>query len=141
MTEKGRKNPRETSRARREPSRTLRIGIASVSEMKARTLAIARGELKSKPDDPKVWMTSAETFGKILSGKNKELLDQIRRQRPASLQALSEMTGRKVPSLSRTLKTMERYGLVTLERGERGKIRPIVPFEKIDVTMELGREK
>src|ERR1019366_7917483 len=32
----------------------LKIGIASYGEVKARTLAIARGELKPKPTDPKV---------------------------------------------------------------------------------------
>ena len=65
---------------RRSRSKTLRIGIASVSEMRARTLAIARGELKPKPDDPKVWVPSLETIGKILSRRNKELLEQIRKR-------------------------------------------------------------
>jgi predicted transcriptional regulator len=124
--------------ARAASDRTLRIGIASVSEMRARTLAIARGELKPKSDDPKVWMPSAETFGKILSGKNKELLDRIRSERPSSLQALSEITGRKVPSLSRTLKSMERYGLVMLERGAHGRIRPVVPYDELDLKIQFG---
>ena len=32
--------------------KTLRIGIAPLSEMRARTLAVARGELKLGPDEP-----------------------------------------------------------------------------------------
>ena len=32
---------------------TLKVGIASYEDMKARTLAIARGELRPKPGDPK----------------------------------------------------------------------------------------
>ncbi|WP_147707699.1 MarR family transcriptional regulator [Microvirga massiliensis] len=137
LASKAREVAARPARAGKRPAPTLRIGIASVSEMRARTLAIARGELKPKPDDPKVWMPSPETFGKILSSKNRELLERIRNQKPASLQDLSSMTGRKVPSLSRTLKTMERYGLVTLERGERGKIRPVVPFEKVELAVNL----
>ncbi len=34
--------------------KTLKVGIASYEDMKARTLAIARGELRAKPGDPKV---------------------------------------------------------------------------------------
>jgi hypothetical protein len=34
--------------------KTLKMGIASYGTMKARTLSIARGELKPKPGDPKV---------------------------------------------------------------------------------------
>jgi predicted transcriptional regulator len=134
------KSPGELERrAKKAPRahRTLRIGIASVSEMRARSLAIARGELKPKPTDPKVWFPSAEALGKVLSGKNKDLLDRIRREHPASLQDLSEITGRKVPSLSRTLRTMEKYGLVSLERGPRGSIRPSVPYDEVDVRISL----
>lgn len=120
--------------------RTLRIGVATVEEMKARTLAIARGDLKPGRDEPKVWVPSMEALGKILSGRNTDLLDRIRRQNPPSLQALSELTGRAVPSLSRTLRTMQRYGLVTLERGAHGRVRPVVPYERVDVTLEIGTD-
>lgn len=118
--------------------RVLRIGIASVSEMRARTIAIARGDLKPSPTDPKVWIPSAEAAGKILSSKNVELLDHIRRSRPASMQALSLSSGRKVPSLSRTLRLMEKYGIVKLQPGERGALRPEVPFDELDLRIKLG---
>lgn len=36
--------------------------FASYEEMKARSVAIARGLHKLAPDDPKVWFTSAEAF-------------------------------------------------------------------------------
>jgi predicted transcriptional regulator len=38
----------------------------------------------------------------------------------ASLDELSRITGKAKSNLSRTLKTMAGYGLVRLERGERG---------------------
>jgi len=37
--------------------KTLKIGIASLEEMKKRTIAIARGEMKPAKDDPKAWFT------------------------------------------------------------------------------------
>ena len=47
--------------------RTLRVGIASYEQMKARTLAIARGKYKPAAGEPKVWFTSAESFARVLS--------------------------------------------------------------------------
>ena len=56
---------------------TLKVGIATYGDMKARTLAIARGELRPTADDPKVWFTSPEIFAKLLSKRNCALLAQI----------------------------------------------------------------
>ena len=38
------------------------IGIASLTEMEARTRKVARGELKLPPDEPKLWFTSIEVM-------------------------------------------------------------------------------
>ena len=63
--------------------KTLKIGIASYEDMKMRTMAIARGELKPKPGDPKVWFRSTESFAKVLSNKNRALLATIAAAHPA----------------------------------------------------------
>jgi len=103
---------------------TLRVGITTVEQYKQRTLAIARGELKLDPADPKVWFSSIESFAKVLSKRNRELLRVIAETKPDSLQELAERTGRAKSNLSRTLKTMEHYGLVQFEHG-KGRTRPI----------------
>jgi len=118
--------------------KTLKVGIASYEAMKARTLAIARGELQPKASDPKVWFTSPESFAKLLSNKNRALLAVIADTHPASLHELAERTGRAPGNLSRTLRTMERYGLVRLHKGERGMVRPEVPFRDIQLEMSLS---
>ncbi len=61
----------------RHDMKTLKVGIASYEDMKARTLAIARGELRAKPEDPKVWCTSPESFARVLLRRNSALLAQI----------------------------------------------------------------
>lgn len=71
-----------------------RVGIASYEAMKARTLAIARGELRPALTDPTVWFTSPENFAKVLSDRNRALLAQIADTHPASLQELTALTGR-----------------------------------------------
>ena len=118
--------------------KTLKIGIASYDDMKARTIAIARGKLKPKPGDPKVWFTSTESFAKVLSQKNRALLSTIADTHPVSLQELADRTGRKTSNLSRTLKTMEHYGFVRLHRGERGRIRPEVPYRSISLELPFS---
>lgn len=118
--------------------KTLKVGIASYADMKARTLAIARGELQAKPADPKVWFTSPESFAKLLSNRNRALLAQIADTHPASLHELAASTGRTPGNLSRTLRTMERYGLVLLHKGERGRLRPEVPYRDVRLEMTLS---
>lgn len=115
---------------------TLHIGIASYEQMKARTMAIARGELRPGPDDPKVWFTSMDSLAKVLSEDNRALLRQIAETRPVSLDELAKESGRKKSNLSRTLKTMAGFGLVELDRGERGRISPRVTFDKL--VLEIG---
>jgi predicted transcriptional regulator len=120
---------------------TLRVGIASYDEMKALTLAIARGQRKLGPREPRVWFPSTESFAKVLSAGNRELLRVIAKEAPGSLDELAALTGRKKSNLSRTLKTMANYGLVRLERGERGRIAPKVVHERIELELPLlGRE-
>jgi predicted transcriptional regulator len=118
-------------------TRALKVGIASIEDMKKRTMAIARGRLKPAKDDPKIWFTSPESFAKVLSNKNRALLNLIAATQPDSLQTLAASTGRQTSNLSRTLRTMERYGFVRLHRGARGKIRPEVPYREITLTLPL----
>ena len=58
---------------------------------------------------------------------------------PESLARLAELTGRRKSNLSRTLKTMERYGFVRLSHGPRGSVIPRVPYQKISLTLPLSR--
>jgi predicted transcriptional regulator len=118
---------------------TLKVGIASYDEMKARTLRIARGEQRVARDAPKVWFTSTESFAKLLSANNRELLRVIDEHAPGSLEELAQMTGRAKSNLSRTLKTMEGYGIIRLERGERGRVKPRVVADRVELDLPLTR--
>jgi predicted transcriptional regulator len=118
--------------------KTLKVGIATYDEMKARTLAIAKGQLKPKASDPKVWFTSPESFAKLLSNRNRALLGVIAETRPESLSQLATATGRTAGNLSRTLRTMERYGIVRLHKGARGVVRPEVPYRDVQLEMTLS---
>ena len=120
---------------------TLRVGIASYKEMKAMTLAIARGQRKLASHEPRIWFPSTESFARVLSAGNRDLLRLIAEKAPGSLEELSQLTGRKKPNLSRTLKTMANYGLVRLVRGSRGRIAPKVAHHRIELDLPLLRKE
>ena len=120
---------------------TLRVGIASYDEMKAMTMAIARGQRKLAPREARVWFPSTESFAKVLSAGNRELLRIISEKSPGSLDELAELAGRKKSNLSRTLKTMANYGLVRLERGAKGRIAAKVLHDRIELELPLGRKE
>jgi predicted transcriptional regulator len=117
--------------------KTLKVGIATYEDMKARTVAIARGVRRVSPDEPKVWFTSTESFAKVLSAGNRDLLRIIAETAPGSLDELVQITGRAKSNLSRTLKTMAGYGLIRLERGQRGRIAPKVVYDRVELDLPL----
>ena len=117
--------------------KTLKIGIANYGRMRMRTLEIARGDLKPSKGEPKVWFTSVESFARVLSQRNCELLELIAREQPSSVTELAELAGRKKSNLSQTLKTMSQYGLVELRRGGRGTVVPRVPYDQVTLDVSL----
>jgi predicted transcriptional regulator len=116
---------------------TLKVGIATYEEMKARTMRIARGKHRVGAGEPRIWFTSTESFAKVLSAGNRALLRIIADKAPASLDELAKLTGRKKSNLSRTLRTMEGYGLVRLVRGRRGRIAPTVAYDRVALDLPL----
>ena len=117
--------------------KTLKVGIAGYDQMKARTMAIVRGEYKPGKDEPKVWFTSVESFAKVLSQHNLELLSLITRMQPGSLTELAALSGRKKSNLSRTLKTLSQYGFVELKEGRRGTLVPRVSYDQVRLDVSL----
>ena len=116
-------------------SKTLYVGIMSKQEYIKRTIAIAKGEYTPKKNEPKVWFESMKSMAQVLSNENQALLKTIVTERPRSITELEAMTGRKKSNLSRTLKTLERYGIVELVKEKR-RVMPIV--KATDFRIEFG---
>jgi predicted transcriptional regulator len=118
--------------------KTLLVGIAGYQRMKERTLDIVRSKYKVARGEPKIWFTSIESFARVLSDSNRELLKMIHDQQPDSLAELAELSGRQKSNLSRTLKTMAQYGLVNMKRGPKGRLAPRAPYSNIKLDMSIG---
>jgi predicted transcriptional regulator len=117
--------------------KTLTIGLASLDEIKQWTLDVAKGKRKITNNDPKIWFTSIESLAMVLSNENRELLNIIATYSPRSLKQLAEFSGRHESNLSRTIKTMQQYGIVNLvSSGGKEKI-PVVVYEQLQIKVSL----
>lgn len=116
-------------------TKILNVGIMSREAFRNRTIGIARGEYVPKKDEPKVWFASIKSMAQVLSAENQTLLKLIVEKKPQSITELEALSGRKKSNLSRTLKTLERYGIVSLKKEDR-KIVPVV--EATEFRVEFG---
>jgi predicted transcriptional regulator len=80
---------------------------------------------------------SLESRGGYTRDGNRELLRAIAEQALGPLDELARITGKARSNLSRTHRTMEGYGLVRLERGERGRITPKVMHDRVELDLPL----
>jgi predicted transcriptional regulator len=114
----------------------ISIGILPQEQMRARALSIAKGELKRKPGDPKIWFTSMRSLAEVLSDENRALLKVISDMHPDSIASLAALTGRSSSNLSRTLKTMSNYGLVEMQPINLKQFRPVAKATSFRIVAE-----
>jgi predicted transcriptional regulator len=119
-------------------TKVLRVAIAPREAIIRYTRDIVAGRRRRAADDPDVWFTSVESFAKVLSEKNRALLALIAERKPDSIDALAAASGRAKSNLSRTLRTMERYGLVRLEKGAGRKLRPTLTFARVELSLKVA---
>ena len=112
--------------------KAVKIGIMPQEQIRARVMAIARGEVKARAGDPKIWFTSMKSLAEVLSDDNRALLKVIRDTKPESVTSLAAATGRTPGNLSRTLKTMSNYGIVEMRR-EKKLVRPIAKATEFQI--------
>lgn len=110
----------------------IKVGIMSADKFQQRVLDIAAGRYTPQNNEPKIWFHSLKSLGEVLNENNSRLLCLIQKSRPASLKDLASLSGRQASNLSRTLKTLERYGIVELVK-EHKLLRPIVRATNFEI--------
>ena len=116
-------------------TRVMKVGIISREDYVKRTIAMAKGKYKPRKDEPDIWFESLSSMSQVLSSDNQKLLKLIIEQKPGSLAELEKLSDRKKSNLSRTLKTLEKYGIVALPKKE-GRLIPKV--KATDFKVEFG---
>jgi len=115
--------------------KVVKVGIISRENYRERTIAIAQGDYSPKKGEPKIWFESLRSMAQILGSKNQALLKIIIEKKPRSLSELEQISGRKKANLSRTLKTLERCGVITLNRDKN---RMVPTVRATDFKVEFG---
>jgi len=114
--------------------KTLKIGIMPKEQYQKRVVNIAAGKYKPKSGEPKIWFSSMKSMAEVLSDNNIRLLRLIADKEPDSIKSLAEISGRKPGNLSRTLHTMERYGIVDLKKSSDSKqIKPVAKATQFSI--------
>src|SRR4051812_22236322 len=121
-------------------------------EFKDYTLAVARGERRVDPSEPKVWVeriepdngvgegvqfASLEAGAKLLSAKNRALLRTIAERQPKSVTELAVLTGRAEQNVLRTLNKLAAAGIVRLDKGDGRARRPVLAARKVHFEIDL----
>jgi len=79
-----------------------------------------------------IWFDSLKSVANVLSKENQQLLKVIAEQQPQSVTELATLTGRAVSNVSRTLKTLDKLGIVCLTRVS-GLVKPTIKFRSFIV--------
>lgn len=120
--------------------KVLAIGIMPWEQSKERVLAIAGGDYKPLPNEPKIWFTSMESLSEVLNDDSRALLDLITKAQPKSILTLATLAGMEPSELLRTLKTLSHYRIVEL-RSEHNLVRPIVRANAFRIAEYTFRNK
>jgi predicted transcriptional regulator len=115
----------------------LKIGIMPRDQFQKRVLDIASGKVIPARGEPKIWFSSLKSLSAVLSENNVRLLKLIDEHQPETLSELALLSGREPSNLSRTLKTLERYGLVELKKKQRS-LKPIAKATIFDIQYAIA---
>ena len=110
----------------------LVIGIASSQYIRQRTVDIAAGRLVPKKADPKIWVSSMESIGRLLSKDNYAMIEAIRQHHPQTISELAKLVNREQANVSRSLSRMADFHLVDLVETN-GKKQPQVNWDEISI--------
>ena len=121
-------------------------------EFKKFTLDVVKGKRKVDPNEPKVWVESAdpanagvreiqfhslEAGAKLLSAKNRALLRLIAERHPRSVSELAMLAGRAEQNVLRTLHKLSAAGLIRLDKGDGRAYQPVVAGRKVHFEIDL----
>lgn len=115
----------------------LVIGIASSEYIRRRTIDIAAGRVVPKDDDPKIWVTSMESIGRLLSKENYAMIEAIRQYHPNTISELAKLIHREQANVSRTLSRMADFHIVELVETN-GKKQPVVNWDEIAIIPNMA---
>ena len=88
---------------------------------------------------PVIYVEDINAFKKILTEQRIKVLREIREKKPLSVYSLAKMLKRDRSTLTLDLSILQNAGLIELkeENGIRHMTRPIVDYDRLDVSIEI----
>ncbi|WP_202301900.1 HVO_A0114 family putative DNA-binding protein [Dryocola clanedunensis] len=117
----------------------VRIGIMEEALIRKHMLAVVSGKYRREPNEPKIWFTSLNALGQILSPENLVLLRLIIEHQPETISELAALSNRQISNLSVTLQTLSARGFVELVRTGR-KVKPIALYTDFEIIIDSALE-
>jgi predicted transcriptional regulator len=75
-----------------------------------------------------------------LSNERAKLLNTIKTKNPESMYHLSKISGRDFKSIKKDLEILERFGIISFEKAEKGKrrrLKPVLALDKLQINFEF----
>jgi predicted transcriptional regulator len=121
--------------------RTLYIGIASKDFIHKRMLAVAKGDQKQRPNDPRIWFTSFEALARVFSKANIMLIEILREKDLASITDLARAVGKEKTNVLRSLKILEEFEIIEFREGEGGRKAPRLKYDNFQTLLYPRRAR
>jgi predicted transcriptional regulator len=117
-----------------------RVGIQTLRSLIDEMKAVARDERPAPANASAPSFESVAALVGLLTPENRRLLNVIRDRRPQSVTALSRVTARAQPNLTRTLAKLEATGLISMTSHGRCKAQTVV-VQRIVVEIDPCAER
>jgi len=101
--------------------------------------AFKKVERREEFEEEKIVVESLDVLRKILTPERMRILQVIRNEKPSSIYELAKLLGRDRAAVIRDLEALQKIGLVEIseEKNEKGRKRPIVPYDEIVVKIPV----
>ena len=109
--------------------------IQNLASLKSEMKSVVRGERKAPRDADHASFNSVEAMARLLTTDNRRLLAIIRDEKPPSVAALAELSGRSQPNVTRTLNKLEAIGFIAMRTIGRRKA-PQALIRSVTVTID-----
>jgi predicted transcriptional regulator len=101
--------------------------------------SVEKDLMYKRSSPPVIYVEDINAFKKILTEGRIAVLRAIHETRPASVYALAKLLKRDRSTLTSDLRILENLGLIEMrhEQGVRHMTRPIVDYDRLDVSIEI----
>jgi len=77
----------------------------------------------------------------VLSNERAKILNIIKTKKPESIYSLTKISGRDFKSVKKDLSVLEKFGIISFEKGEKGrrkKLKPVLEVDNLQINFDFS---